>query len=120
MNLKIFSETEAKKLPNLLQALWYDAKGDWHNAHEIAQSREGVKEYDQLHAYLHRKEGDNWNANYWYRRCGETMPKVSLDEEWEIRRVSFKQKRKSSMADQRSPHFSVHTQALGGLGASRI
>jgi hypothetical protein len=40
--------------------------------------------YDQLHAYVHRKEGDKFNANYWYRRCGESMPKISLEEEWEV------------------------------------
>ncbi len=66
----------------LLQALWYDAKGDWNAAHEIAQSKEGTRTYDRLHAYLHRKEGDNWNANYWYRRAKTTMPTISLDDEW--------------------------------------
>ena len=67
----------------LLQALWYDYKGDWEAWHNIAQIKEGTQEYDRLHAYLHRKEGDQWNANYWYRRAGETMPKLSLEEEWE-------------------------------------
>ena len=36
-----------------------------------------------VHAYLHRKEGDQWNANYWYRRAGRSMSQCSLDEEWE-------------------------------------
>jgi Tfp pilus assembly protein PilF len=36
-----------------------------------------------IHAYLHRKEGDNGNADYWYRRAGKTRPSVSLDKEWE-------------------------------------
>ncbi|MBL7818302.1 MAG: hypothetical protein JNL70_25040 [Saprospiraceae bacterium] len=66
----------------LLKALFHDALGDWEAAHNIAQSREGTLLYDRLHAYLHRKEGDNWNANYWYRRAKTTMPAVSLDEEW--------------------------------------
>lgn len=73
-----------KDLPILVQALWHDAKGDWEAAHNIAQTKEGTLSYDQLHAYLHRKEGDRFNANYWYRRCGESMPKISLDEEWEV------------------------------------
>ncbi|AFK01564.1 hypothetical protein Emtol_0410 [Emticicia oligotrophica DSM 17448] len=73
-----------KDLPILVQALWHDAKGDWEAAHNIAQTKEGTLSYDQLHAYLHRKEGDRFNANYWYRRCGENMPKISLDEEWEV------------------------------------
>jgi hypothetical protein len=73
-----------KNLPILVQALWYDGKGDWESAHNIAQTKEGTLSFDQLHAYLHRKEGDKFNANYWYRRCGESMPKISLGEEWEV------------------------------------
>ncbi|GAB3223056.1 hypothetical protein [Spirosoma arcticum] len=66
----------------VLQALWYDANGQWEQAHEIAQSREGEPPYDRLHAYLHRKEGDRFNANYWYRRAGEPFFAGSLNEEW--------------------------------------
>ena len=89
MTIEQFKESLAEKsapktISVLLQALWYDAKGNWEAAHNVAQSKEGTLAYDQLHAYLHRKEGDKFNANYWYRRCGESMPKVSLDEEWEI------------------------------------
>lgn len=89
MTITDFKNTLSEKQPpkfdsEILLGLWYDGKGDWHAAHEVAQSQEGVQVYDRLHAYLHRKEGDNWNANYWYRRAGETMPKVSLDEEWEM------------------------------------
>ncbi len=69
--------------PVLLQALWFDGKDDWESAHEIAQSAEGTREYDRIHAYLHRKEGDQWNAGYWYRRAGATMPSGSLEAEWE-------------------------------------
>jgi hypothetical protein len=67
----------------LAKALWYDAKGDWEAAHDIAQSKEGTKEYDLLHGYLHRVEGDKWNAGYWYRRAGMDFPDISLEEEWE-------------------------------------
>ncbi|GAB3542951.1 hypothetical protein [Spirosoma fluminis] len=66
----------------VVQALWYDAKGNWGQAHEIAQSREGDQPYDRLHAYLHRKEGDRFNANYWYRRAGVTFFAGSLEAEW--------------------------------------
>jgi hypothetical protein len=78
----IDQQTPPTTINDLLLALWYDAKKDWHAAHEIAQAREGIKDYDLLHAYLHRVEGDQWNADYWYRRAGSKMPKVSLDEEW--------------------------------------
>jgi hypothetical protein len=80
---RTLSEPEVPPFSPLLKALWYDFQGNWHAAHEIAQSQEGTKNYDRLHAYLHRKEGDNWNANYWYRRCGENMPDLSLAEEWQ-------------------------------------
>ncbi|GAA4415790.1 hypothetical protein GCM10023187_46600 [Nibrella viscosa] len=66
----------------ILNALWYDGRGDWDRAHETAQSREGVREYDRLHAYLHRKEGDQWNAGYWYRRAGAPVFDGSLADEW--------------------------------------
>ena len=67
----------------LLSALWHDSKGDWESAHNIAQSREGTQPYDRLHAYLHRVEGDTWNAGYWYRRAGVKVFEGSLKEEWE-------------------------------------
>jgi hypothetical protein len=66
----------------ILKALFHDALGDWEAAHNIAQSKEGTPMYDHLHAYLHRKEGDNWNAQYWYRRAGVPVPKSSLADEW--------------------------------------
>ncbi|QIP16711.1 hypothetical protein G8759_30745 [Spirosoma aureum] len=71
-------------LPPLLQALWYDANGNWEQAHTIAQTREGEKPYDRIHAYLHRKEGDRFNANYWYRRAGASFFDGTLDEEWAV------------------------------------
>lgn len=71
-----------KGLPVLLEALWHDANGDWEAAHNIAQSKEGTQSYDRLHAYLHRVEGDTWNAGYWYKRAGSEVFKGSLKEEW--------------------------------------
>ena len=47
-----------------LQALWYDAKGNWEAAHDLIDQLQD-KNAAHLHAYLHRKEGDNWNADYW-------------------------------------------------------
>ncbi|MFY7960548.1 MAG: hypothetical protein ACOVVK_10775 [Elsteraceae bacterium] len=51
-----------------LQALWWDAKGDWARAHECAQACDDL-ESAWAHAYLHRVEGDLANAGYWYRRA---------------------------------------------------
>lgn len=64
-----------------LQALWWDAKGDWTKAHEQAQAKEDATG-NWVHAYLHRKEGDLANAGYWYRRADKPMPKSGLEEEW--------------------------------------
>lgn len=71
-----------KLLPPNLKALWYDSKGYWNKSHEIAQD---IKTADGslIHAYLHRKEGDLLNAEYWYRQAGRNLPDLSLDEEWE-------------------------------------
>lgn len=65
-----------------LKALWHDAKGDWHQAHNLIDHLED-KTSAHLHAYLHRKEGDLWNAKYWYNRAQQVMPEKSLIEEWE-------------------------------------
>ena len=79
------SQTEPPQgISVILQALWYDANKNWEAAHDIAQSQEGTKAFDRLHAYLHRVEGDTWNAGYWYRRAGAEVFKGSLKEEWEF------------------------------------
>jgi hypothetical protein len=64
-----------------LQALWHDAKGNWEKAHELIQDLPD-KTASWIHAYLHRKEGDSWNADYWYSKAGRKRPSISLDEEW--------------------------------------
>jgi hypothetical protein len=68
-------------LPPLLAALWWDAKGDWTRAHEIAQTENGA-EAAWVHAYLHRNEGDDGNAGYWYGQARRPQCKVSFDAEW--------------------------------------
>lgn len=66
-----------------LKALYFDGKGDWDKSHAMVDDLPG-KSAARVHAYLHRKEGDQWNADYWYRRAGESRPSLSLDEEWEM------------------------------------
>jgi hypothetical protein len=65
-----------------LQALWWDASGDWDKAHERAQERDDAAGA-HVHAYLHRKEGDQSNAEYWYRRARAAPSTRTLDAEWE-------------------------------------
>jgi hypothetical protein len=64
-----------------LQALWWDAKGEWAKAHECAQAERGPAGA-AVHAYLHRKEPDLANARHWYDRAGRPPATGSLDEEW--------------------------------------
>ena len=64
-----------------LQALWWDAKGNWDQAHACAQTREDMPG-NWVHAYLHRKEGDLSNAGYWYRRAGQPVATTTLADEW--------------------------------------
>jgi hypothetical protein len=69
-------------LTHALAGLWWDAKGDWKRAHKSAQQDEGVAG-SWVHAYLHRKEGDQGNAAYWYSRSGKPpLCREPLDAEW--------------------------------------
>ncbi len=66
-----------------LLALWHDYHGDWQAAHEIVQNEDSPGSH-RIHAYLHRKEGDEWNARYWHRRAGSSFPEnISLEQEWQ-------------------------------------
>jgi hypothetical protein len=69
-------------LSALLKALWWDAKGNFDRAHDIAQDDDSGQEAAWVHAYLHRREGDRENAGYWYKRAHQPHPETSLDDEW--------------------------------------
>jgi hypothetical protein len=82
MTVEEFAAAEAGEFHGALLALWWDAKGDWERAHEIAQD---VSDADGawVHAYLHRKERDLGNAAYWYRRAGRAVGTGDSRVEWE-------------------------------------
>ena len=87
MNFEDFKESLKKdkvpsKLTAELEALWYDGKGKWDTAHDLAQ-QVPAPNGAWIHAYLHRAEGDDSNAGYWYRRAGKNMPSISISDEWE-------------------------------------
>ena len=71
-----------KGLNTYLESLWLDAKDDWEKAHTVVQNL-NTPEAAWIHAYLHRKEGDAFNAGYWYRRAGRAVFTESLEQEWE-------------------------------------
>ncbi len=66
--------------PEGLKALWYDAKGDWEASHDIVQEMHGNLG-SWIHAYLHRKEGDEFNAGYWYKMARKPFPEKNLEVE---------------------------------------
>ena len=77
----IANNTPPTAISIYLKAMWYDAKDDWHQAHGLVDQLSDATAC-WVHAYLHRKEGDIWNADYWYNRAKKTRPADSLDEEW--------------------------------------
>lgn len=81
-NASLTQQAPPTNLNPFLESLWYDRKGHWEKAHNIAQEIHSTSG-SWIHAYLHRKEGDLSNASYWYHMAEKTMPSVSLDAEWE-------------------------------------
>ena len=81
----------------LLEALDWLQSGDFRpgtemeKAHEICQRHEGSPLYDWIHALVHRIEGDDANAGYWYRRAGRTRHPGLVDEEWQIIRTAVEE-----------------------------
>ena len=100
MNIEEFKQLNSQQIihyPLALQALWHDYQGNWHSSHKLID-RESAKDCAWVHraemlrrtqliprpffeAYLHRVEGDLWNARYWYRRSDKPESKLSLTEE---------------------------------------
>jgi hypothetical protein len=66
-----------------MRALWYEGQGDWTTAHDQVQD-DNSADGAWVHAYLHRVEGDQFNAAYWYRRAGRAVPakNLALGDEW--------------------------------------
>ncbi len=86
MDIEAFKTSLAEKEPPLslpvpLTALWWDAKQDWARAHALVDQLE-TTDGMAVHAYLHRKEGQISNADYWYRRAGSKFRRPTIEEEW--------------------------------------
>ncbi len=69
-------------IDTVLLALWEVKSGNWGQAHRIVQN-ESSRMAARVHAYLHRVEGDEANAGYWYSQAGVPVAKNRPDEEWE-------------------------------------
>ena len=87
MNYNVFiksleNDSPPNELSSLMKAMWYAKIDQWDKAHHIAQditSETG----SWIHAYLHRVEGDQPNANYWYQRANREPSSINLDDEAE-------------------------------------
>ena len=93
MNLDEFRATLKQSAPPdglspLLIAIWWDANGDWDTAHKLADETgnqadaAGARDAAWVHAYLHRKEGEESNAGYWYNQAGRTPSQLPFEAEW--------------------------------------
>lgn len=71
------------ELSSEAQALWHAKKGNWEEAHEIAQEIHTTMG-SWIHALLHLIEGDVGNANYWFHKAHKpTQGIAKIDALWE-------------------------------------
>ena len=82
MTIEEFRVSDGSGFSGALLALWWDARGDWNRAPEVAQDVAG-SDGAWVHAYLHREDGDLENAGYWYRRAGRSVATGNSRVEWE-------------------------------------
>jgi hypothetical protein len=75
------SQTQILASLDLLKKCDCQPGTDMEKAHQICQEHEGSPLYDWVHALIHRIEGDDANAAYWYRRAGRTRHSGSVEEE---------------------------------------
>ena len=71
--------TDKKAL--LKEAIALVRNDEWKKAHNLVQEHEGDRDFDSIHALLHRQEGDEFNARWWYRKLGRNVPVISIMEE---------------------------------------
>jgi hypothetical protein len=71
---------EASRERALNAALEELERGDWRRAHELVQDETGTHAA-WIHAHVHRIEGDEANAAYWYERARKPYCREPLDSE---------------------------------------
>ncbi len=62
------------------EALLLAEKGDWEGCHAIVEQL-NTESAAHIHAYLHRVEGDQWNAAYWYKKAQKPICKDDIKTE---------------------------------------
>ncbi len=83
------SQAELQTATDLLKAGNFRTGEDWEKAHEICQAHEGGPLFDWVHALVHRIEGDDRNADYWYRRADKDRHSGSIEQEWQAIRTAI-------------------------------
>lgn len=64
-------------------SLWHAKKGNWEDAHNIAQDIPSAMG-SWIHGLLHLIEGDTGNAGYWFHRAGKPTRQISeIDALWD-------------------------------------
>ena len=66
-----------------IEALEAEQAGDWKRAHDLVQHMV-TAEAAAVHGYLHRVEGDEVKAEYWYNRAVRPVCSSSLAAEWAV------------------------------------
>lgn len=82
------SQAQLRTALDLLAAGDFRPGVDWEKAHQICQAHEGLPFFDWIHALVHRIEGDDANAGYWYGRARKIRHSGSIEEEWQIIRTT--------------------------------
>lgn len=82
------SQSEMQEKNIYLKALEAEQSGDWAKAHEMVKGMV-TAEAAWVHAYLHRVEGDEIKAEYWYNRAVQPVCNTSLDAEWKALYAEF-------------------------------
>lgn len=72
-----------------LSAAGFTVGPEWQAVHEVCQAHEGEAPFDWGHAICHRIEGDDWNADYWYRRAGKRRGSGTVAEEWSVMKAAL-------------------------------
>lgn len=83
------SKTDLREALDFLGDGNFQPGPEMEEAHEICQRHEGDAGFDWIHALVHRIEGDDANADYWYRRAGKARHPGSVEEEWSLVRTAL-------------------------------
>lgn len=65
-----------------IAALWWLRNRNWQLGHDLIDSAPG-QDAAWVHALMHRMEGDQANARYWYARAGRNAEGKTIGQEVE-------------------------------------